>query len=366
MMRNLITIAGIVVSLGTAAAASAQDEGTFFACRDDLSLAELDKSIFFPQVQVEAIRTSNDFCRSLNTQPGGAAGVLRQFGEFLEQQALNTDLGTARLNADLQASMRIMSSALGEQLGGRFRMPDFDVDDDIDENARGGSFFFSVSVIDENFFEPSPQEEESCAARFATAGGPDVTCLDVFRDLDNAINDYDFGYQRLIAGQNQEKFAAVSAEWDRYFSEARSQTTLDLVLTSVMARDHIRRGYIVGPPKVQWFALRPNVILQYHDGAPKGDQFKPGLSIEWLGFNFWDDSPLGFPIGLSVSTVYSDMPAVRTAGTGVTVHVNNSFSFGWSKHGDDDAFQVSMDLLQLIQSKQDQFDKYKAQFEKLR
>ena len=280
------------------------------------------------------------------------------------RQARATDLGSSGLNADLQAAIGILSGALGEQLGGRFRTPDFDVIKR--RNDSGGSFFISVSVIDENFFEPSPDEESRCAEKYSTAADPDVSCLKVFNDLAKAINIYDDAFDRLIAGQNEQKFLEVVSEWDRYFEEARSQTTLDLIFTSLMARDHIRQGFIVGPPKVQWFALRPNAILQFHDGAPKGEQFKPGLSIEWLGFNFWDDGPLGFPVGLSVTTVYSDMPVARTAGTGVTLHVANRFSLGWSKHGDDSAFQVSMDLLQLFQSKQDQFDKYKARFETLK
>jgi hypothetical protein len=111
--------------------------------------------------------------------------------------------------------------------------------------------------------------------------------------------------------------------------------------------------------------LRPNIILQYHDGAPKGDQFKPGLSIEWAGFNYWDESRLGFPFGLSITSVYADMPDVDTVGTGLTFHINNSLTFGWVKHGSNDTFHVSAALLQLVQQKQQKFDNYKKRFESL-
>jgi hypothetical protein len=362
MKRSTIAI---LLLVSTANCIAQEENGApFFACDDTVAINDLDRrSIFFANVQLEALRVNDFFCNQLNNFPDVPPEILDEFGSFLEDTASSTDFGSAELNSDVAAAMRIMSGALGEQRSTRFRMPDFDVDeieDDFDF-----AFFFSVSVLDENNFIPDEDQRNSCKTRFAgvSTQEPNPECLQVFEDLETAILPYKRSYQAMIAKNQEQTFAEISADWSRYFETARTQTTLDLVLTSWLERSHMRQGFIVGPPKRQWFMLRPNMILQYNDGAPKGDQFKPGVSVEWAGFNYWDDSPLGFPFGLSVTSVYADMPDVASVGTGLSLHINNSFTIGWAKHGSDDSFHVSADLLQFVQDKQQQFDKYTGRFD---
>jgi len=359
------SIAVLLLVSSTICFAQEENAAPPFACNDSLTLKDLDgKSIYFADVQREALRVNNFFCNQLNNSPNLSPDVLDDFGDYLEFQMSSTDFGSVGLNGDVASAMRIMSGALGEQRSTRFRMPDFDAEESGDDFDF--AFFFSVSVLEENFFEPDEGQRASCKARFGevSSQNPSPECLHVFEDLGLAINTYKKSYSEMIAGREQQTFADISADWSRYFDTARTQTTLDLVLTSLLERKHMRQGFIVGPPKRQWFMLRPNVILQYHEGAPQGDQFKPGVSIEWAGFNYWDDSPLGIPFGLSITSVYADMPEVeKTVGTGLTLHINNRFTIGWAKHGDDDSFHVSADLLQLFQNKQKQFDKYKSQFD---
>lgn len=92
-------------------------------------------------------------------------------------------------------------------------------------------------------------------------------------------------------------------------------TTLDLIVTSLFESKHMQTGYIVGPPKKQWFAIHPNMVLQYHEGAAKGDQFKLGTSLEWLGVNWWGESPIGIPFGASIMTVSSPPGRLRQRST---------------------------------------------------
>jgi hypothetical protein len=364
MNRRLVAL--LLVIAPTVCVGQNESSVPYFACDESIVSVDPDnKSKFFRNIQHEALRVNNVFCNHLNNAPDVPPEILKDFGSFLENSLAATDFGSAGMNADVTSAMRIMSGALGEMRSTRFRMPDFDVEemgDDFDF-----AFFYSVSVLEENNFEPDEVQRESCKERFANVSmeEPEPECLEVFEDLSNAIGPYKRGYQAMIARNQERTFAEISADWSRYFELARTQTTLDLILTSWLEGSHMRQGFIVGPPKRQWFMLRPNVILQYHDGAPKGDQFKPGLSLEWLGINYWDDSPLGFPLGLSVTTVYADMPDVNSVGTGLTLHFNNSFTIGWARHGDDDSFHVSTDLLQLVQDRQQQFDKYKSTFENI-
>lgn len=384
-MRTILTLSLLLIC----STCIAQDRSAVLsACENAVAAASsAEKSRFFPDVQRKAQMVNESFCEQLNNFPeaapdivsdydgflehlnnavGTPADTLGDFGDFLVSSVPASNFGSAGMNEDVRSAMQTMSNALGTQRSTRMRMPDFDVqeiDDDFDER-----FFYSVSTLDDVKYVPDVEEIEACRARFAgiVPDPAELTCLEVFEDLEEAINVYKLSYQAMTAQGAAQVFGEISGSWSRYFEVARSQTTFDLFLTSILERSHMQKGYIVGPPKRQWFLLRPNAILQFHDGAPKGDQFKPGLSVEWFGFNYWDESPLGFPFGLSIATTYADSPDVNTVGTGVTLHVKNSFTIGWARNGDDNSFHVSMDLLQLFEDKQEQFDKYKARFEALK
>ncbi len=129
-----------------------------------------------------------------------------------------------------------------------------------------------------------------------------------------------------------------------------------------MEKDHFKQGHLVGPPKRQWTALRPNLVYEHVDGDLGGDKTKIGVAIEWIGINWWDkgSSPIKIPFGVSVASVYSDRAAVDDVGHGLMFHFNNSYSVGWSRRGGDDGFYISIDLLKAVVDKKATFEKYKG------
>lgn len=363
---------------------SARERGGF-GCDAGATVASLpsdDQSQHFKAIQEAALEVNAYFCNEMNnalTAETSPADMLIDYGRLLRE--FQYDFGPNQLAADVQSSMEELTAVFGELdsgTGKRFRMPDFDVAevlmggrDDRCLDQESGCFAFNASLLNAKLFAVLDEDElRTCTDHFPGSGGEDPEfelrrCFNVFQDLELAVNSYKRGYQAIYARNAEKTFEQISTEWNRFFDESRSMTFIDLLLTSYFERKHMRVGFIEGPPERQWFALHPNVTLQYVDGAPKGDQFKPGLSIEWFGVNYWDESPLGFPIGVSATTVYADAPDIKTIGHGVTLHVGNRYTVGWARHGSDNSFHVSADILTLFQEKEQQFRKYKDRVERL-
>ncbi len=361
MIRFVFLVAAVLI----AASGMAQDDSpeaspsgqNFFPCNP----APEPRSTHFKSIEREALRVLLDTCIRMNSQPFDSPEIFDDYGRFLERAVSETDFGSAELSLDVNDSVMAMSDALGGRLGGRLRTPSFEViaEDFGEFNDNGGTFVFRASTIGAANFQPSDLQETACATTF----GAD-SCLAVFDDLSDSINVYNDGYVSLLADKAEGDLAELSARWNRFFEESRTPTFIDLWLTSILERDRFRAGFPQGPPVRQYFALRPNVILMYHDGAPQGDQFVPGISLEWVGVNWWDESPIGIPFGFSVTSVYADVPEVdRTIGTGLTFHFDNNLTIGWARHGDENSYQVSADLLQLFKDTQSRFDDYKARFD---
>lgn len=370
---------------GDAAPPSAAERGGF-GCDAGTRVASLpaeERSRRFPEIQEAALRVNAHFCAEMNDALDAETPppeVLIDYGRLLTGS--NLDFGDSQLSADVRTALAELSAVLGEfdpGTGNRYRMPDFDVTEVLVGgpgqrcgDVEGGCFSFNASVSNASEFAVVEEDVlQSCVERFPSAAGDDPDfalrgCFDVFQDLERAVNSYKRGYQAIYAQRAEQSFEAITRQWNRFFEQSRSMTFADLLLTSLLERKNMRVGYIEGPPRRQWFALHPNVTLQYVDGAPKGDQLKPGLSIEWFGVNWWDESPLGFPLGVSLTTVYADAPQIDTVGHGITLHVDNRFTFGWAKHGSDNSFHVSADLLSLFEEKKEQFEKYRERVEKLR
>lgn len=393
-MNRISSFCGMMMIMAATSHAQTRDSTTppsaaergGFGCDAGTRVAALpagERSRRFPAIQEAALRVNAHFCAEMNDALDAETPppqVLMDYGRLLAE--LNLDFGDSQLSSDVRTALAELSAVLGEfdpGTGDRYRMPDFDVTEVLFggpgqrcDDVEGGCFSFNASVPNATEFAVVDEDAlQDCVERFPGAAGDDPEfelrgCFDVFQDLERAVNSYKRGYQAIYASRAQLSFEEISAQWDRFFEQSRSMTFVDLLLTSWFERENMRVGFIEGPPKRQWFALHPNVTLQYVDGAPKGDQLKPGLSIEWFGVNWWDESPLGVPIGLSATTVYADAPQIDTIGHGLTLHVDNRFTFGWAKHGSDNSFHVSADLLTLFQEKRQQFEKYRERVEKLR
>ena len=184
-------------------------------------------------------------------------------------------------------------------------------------------------------------------------------CLAVLEDLKNSIYPYQLNVNAYTAFETRTKLSILSKEWDAYFETARAQSFADIAITTIIESDHFKKDYLVGPPKRQWFVLHPNIVMEFADAAPKGDKFKAALTIEWLAVNWWQDSIIGIPFGISLASLYADRPEVDGVGHGVTLYFDNKYSIGYANHKGKDGFFVSFDLLKLFEDKKEQADRYR-------
>lgn len=155
-------------------------------------------------------------------------------------------------------------------------------------------------------------------------------------------------------------------EWTTYIEESRSQTFIDIAVTSTLYEWKYGKeeNDFTSPPTVQWFALHPSIIIENVSGAIDGDETKESLALEVIGFNYWEDACFWVACGASVIVNYADRNGVDDTGWGLMFHVDNSYSFGVTKHGGEEGFFITVDLLKLFQDKKSSFDDYKEKYRK--
>lgn len=205
-------------------------------------------------------------------------------------------------------------------------------------------------------------EEAGAGITVTTARGTvDSTRLDALDSLGKAIYPYQQNANSYTAFKTRGQLLELADDWDDYFDQSRPQTFWDIAATTLLERRHFQADYLVGPPARQWFVLHPNVVIENLDAAPDGDQLGGAMAIEWIGVNWWKGiGSLKVPIGLSLSSLYSDRPGVDDVGHGVTLYFANRYCVGWASHGGDNGFFVSIDLLKLIDSKKSKLEQYRA------
>ncbi len=334
---------------------SATDLGAFGCKPLDLTAEDPDFtfeiSVHFSDLQQAAVNLNTQLCDALNDPISNTlpSAELSAFGLRVQADA-NGVFGVTDIAGDMSVSMRDFSLALNRGEDFPTTMPDLElIEPDFDDVPFG----YSVTVDGSPTHIITPAAERPC--------GPDGNpgCADLVRDLSNAVAPYKRSYQRFVTEANAELLTGLQSDWNAFFDEGRSMTTLDLFVTSLIERDHMRQGFLVGPVERQWFLLHPNLVMQYSEDEEKGERFKAGLSIDWFGVNYWQDSFLGIPFGASITSVYSDRPDIDTVGHGVTLYFDNDLMIGWTKHGDDNAYHVSVDLLDLFSEKKAEFERYR-------
>jgi hypothetical protein len=118
-----------------------------------------------------------------------------------------------------------------------------------------------------------------------------------------------------------------------------------------MEKKHFYKDYLVGPPKRQWHAIQPGVVIENVSDAEDGENVEYSLAMEWIGINWWEDSIIGIPLGVSLVSIYADRSTVNDVGHGVMFHFDNKYSVGVSDHDGDTGIFVTMDLLKLFMDK---------------
>jgi hypothetical protein len=158
----------------------------------------------------------------------------------------------------------------------------------------------------------------------------------------------------------------TAAEWDEFLTSGRSQTPLDLMLTTMLERRHLRREYLVGPPIRQWSLLHPGLVVERVSDAAPGHQLGLSVAVEWIGVNWWSErSPLfGVPFGVSLTTVISNRLGTSSVGHGVSLHFDNRYSLGWSNRDGVDGYFLSIDLLKLVDDRRRRLERYRQRLER--
>lgn len=156
-------------------------------------------------------------------------------------------------------------------------------------------------------------------------------------------------------------------QWTQYIEESRSQTLLDIAFTTFAYEFKYSKQPDVfsSPPRVQWFFMHPSVTIENVSSAIDGDESKEALALEVLGFNYWQDACFGYACGASLIVNYADRNGIDDRGWGVMFHVENSYSFGVTKHGGETGIFITVDLLKLFQDKKSAFKQYDEKFRKL-
>lgn len=181
-------------------------------------------------------------------------------------------------------------------------------------------------------------------------------CTEALNDAASAFNNYEVSVTRYRTAQNDPKLNYLSSAWSRYLDKARSQTILDVWVTSAIHDDYYSQRKLVAPHPRQYFLLRPQVVYEFNQDTKKGDRNQLGLGVEWFGVNWWDTK---IPFGVGLISVYADYEEADSVGHGFQFTFNNSASIGWVDRGDTEAIFVTLDFLKLWEDKSAKMEQYK-------
>ena len=344
-----------IVFIAHSTFAVAQDEAMSIDC----TIKDLKPSVHFKALQLKSLKLNEAICLSLYNVDSD---------EFKEQQNIAFyDYGHTVKKTALDAFSPFNFDGVEKPFAGFIdtisqhelrakKLPSFQTA--LGRRANTGKYLYYFNdVVQSAKFDLSA--DDSCkASQYA------VSCHDLVKDFKVAVNPYKYSYAQKTARDTEHKLAVLAKRWDKFLTIGRSQTFLDIGLTTLLENKHFKTGYLVGPPVRQWSLLHPNLVYEYVDAAPDGYQDKLSVAIEWLGVNWWsEESPFfGVPFGVSLASVYSDRPGIDDAGHGLMFHFNNAYSIGWSRRNNEDGFYVSIDLLKAVSDKEQQFNRYKEKF----
>lgn len=205
-------------------------------------------------------------------------------------------------------------------------------------------------------------DDQACVSRLG------VACAEALDDFAAAFNSYKTSVESLSAANVSAALDELSAEWDTFLADGRSQTPLDLMLTTALERRHLRQGLLISPPSRQWSMLRPGLVFEHRPESLSDSPNGLAVAVEWFGVNWWSDrSPLfGMPFGVSMTTVYSAGPNHAGAGHGLALHFDNHYTVGWTRRAGERSYFFSIDLMQLIDDRQQRLDRYRERVRDLR
>lgn len=217
-----------------------------------------------------------------------------------------------------------------------------------------------VSRSPEHFFRlgsavPIPYDNNACKTL-----APGQDCFTLLSQLGKVTQTINSSTNVKILEETYNNLGLYSRSWSEYFTEARSQTFIELSLNTWLYKDELQRGENVPPPDWQAIFLHPGAGIEYVSDAPDGDQQGEVLVMEWVGFNFWNAS---LPWGASIISAYADRASGDDHAYGLMVHIDNRYSIAYTDRDEGEGILVSVDLLKFFEDKKSNLDNYKDNIE---
>lgn len=193
-----------------------------------------------------------------------------------------------------------------------------------------------------------------------------VDCMPVLVRYVRYINQMFSPTDQTILLSTKKELDVLSHSWETYFKDAREQTFIDIAVNSFFYEWELGNKIdliLNGPPKTQWFALHPTIIIESVPDALDGQQTSEAVAFEVMGFNRWqgENGCFGVPCGASVFISYNDRTDVNDKGWGLMFHVGNKYSLGAVKYGEDTGFFITVDLLKLFSDKKSSYEQWKKE-----
>ena len=184
-------------------------------------------------------------------------------------------------------------------------------------------------------------------------------CIPIFKSIGNIMHQQSIFINSMTSDKVYEKILIFDEKWNNYTNNSRFQTFVDAAFTSWWHKDHFTiADRFVSPPPYQMFALHPSIVIDHFSEAEKGNKDEVSVALEWVGVNFWDAT---IPWGVSFASVYTDRIEGRSIGTGLMFHLNNRFSFGFARRGNNEnSFYINIDLMDWFGEKQNKLETYKT------
>lgn len=150
-------------------------------------------------------------------------------------------------------------------------------------------------------------------------------------------------------------------KWEAFLEHSKSQTIWELAFNGWLYKKSEDASF-KRPPSRQWILLHPGIVIESVSEAVDGDETREALSLDVIGYNDWTRDEWYIPSGVSYTLLYSDRKDVKDWGNGISLHFKNKYVLGISEHDGDEGWYVSVDLLDFLRDKKQQFNAYTSQF----
>lgn len=310
--------------------------------------------IYFKDLQSKSEDTSNFLCTTFKSYIADRTfnaykvrATLHTFAEDATKalDAFQLDAQPGDNDMDYRPRLTAITSLLSQFDINNMRLPEFRVSagsDFSDDTRPYGEF----SSIENGIFYFN--DSDRCGNT-----QPSASCENLLKDFGSAFSLYRSSYNDLF--NNETLLTKLSERWDRFLQVSKSQTSLEVFLTTYSNQSHFKKNHLVGPPPYQIIALHPNLIYDSLKQASDGNQLESGLAVEWIGINYWEWK---VPVGASLASIYVDRAGEKDIGHGLQLHFFNKYSVGWAKHGEENSFYITIDLLKMFTDKKSQYESY--------